>query len=157
MENDQRTDPMARVFPKVKSFHRATVTLWPLHCRSPSALSTSLEPLEASRSLTESAFSRSTLSTKKSTSSSGSGSSCLPWVWPGSFQIPEPLSGDHKASDDLSSDRYCCTTSPRNTSKGFQKKNTINLCWEQKLQWCNKSTINITMLSDLCLPCRTLQ
>ena len=26
MENDQRTDPMARVFPKVKSFHRSTVT-----------------------------------------------------------------------------------------------------------------------------------
>ena len=77
MENDQRTDPMARVFPKVHFNLSCGTIVTTLMSRSPSALFTSLEPLELFRSSTAFAFSRSTLSTRKSTSFSGSGSSYL--------------------------------------------------------------------------------
>ena len=127
MENDQRTDPMARVFPKVKSFHRSAVT----------------PPLQ----ITKCTFHK--------FGSSGSvqkfdGICVLPlniinekiyvflWFWflllAASFASKMISSmwpsfnfaGDHKDSDDISSQRSCPAMSSCNPAQG-SLKNTFNV------------------------------
>ena len=76
LPQEDRYDPMAAVFPKVTLKRHKFITIF-ISPRSQNVLSTSSVLLELSRGKTASAFFPSISSTRRSTSSSGSGSSSL--------------------------------------------------------------------------------